>query len=85
MEKSTAIVKHLHKSVYTEVTLYSRDMKLLTLVYTTLNVAFLNKLKANLSFSVQILTLRNEKELCFSVSNEKLMFLFFVYTLNKEW
>ena len=40
--------------------------KLLKLVYTPLNVSFLKTLVVNLSFSLQILTSRKEKELFFS-------------------
>ena len=59
---------------------------LLKLVYTPLNVSFLKTLFVNLSFSLQILTSRKEKELLFSVSNENLIFLrlLFMYLTNRE-
>ena len=47
--------------------------ELLKLVYTPLNVPFLKTLVLNLSFSLQILISRKEKELSFSVSNENLI------------
>ena len=55
-------------------------------MYTPLNVSFLKTLFVNLSFSLQILTSRKEKELLFSVSNENLIFLrlLFMYLTNRE-
>ena len=66
MEKSDTIVKLLCKSKYTKPNFCSSATKLLKLVYTLLNVSFLKTLVVNLSFSLQILTSRKEKELFFS-------------------
>ena len=83
MEKSDTIVKLLCKSVYTKPNLCLSATKLLKLVYTPLNVSFLKTLVANLSFSLQILPKRKEKELSFLVSNENLIFVcLFVHIIN---
>ena len=63
-------MKLLCKSVYTKPNLCSSATKLLKLVYTPLNVSFLKTLLLNLYFSLQILIMRKEKELSFSLSNE---------------
>ena len=65
----------LFKSVYTKPNLYSSATKLLKLVYTKLNLFFLKTLVVNLSFSLQILRSRKEKQLSFSVTRENLIFL----------
>ena len=60
LEKSDTTVKLLCKSVYTKPNLCSSATKLLKLVYTPLNVSFLETVVVNLSFSPQILTSTKE-------------------------
>ena len=73
------------KNVYTKLNLCLSATKLLKLVYTPLNVFFLETLVVDLSFSLQILISRKEKELFFSVSNKNFnIFVSFVYVINKS-
>ena len=88
LEKSDTIVKLSHwsyVSVCTKSNLCLSATKLPKLVYTPLNVSFLKTLVLNLSFSLQILTSRKEKELSCSVSNKNLIFVSFVHVFNKSW
>ena len=86
MKKSDTILKLPCKSVYTKPSLCLSATKLLKFVYSPLNVSFLKALVVNLSFALQILTSRKEKELSYSVLNKNSTFLciFFLCLTNRE-
>ena len=72
LEKLDTSVKLLRKSVYTKPNLSSSATKLLKLDFTPMNLSFLKTLAV--TFFLQFLISRKEKELSFSVSNENLIF-----------
>ena len=81
LEKSETIVKHLCKSVYTKIKFYSSSMKLLKLLYTPLNVSFLETLLISFSFTLQIL--REKKRVIFFSFKRKVEIMFFVQIVKE--
>ena len=83
-KKSEDKLKQRINKVCNKPNLYSSRIKLMKLVYTTLNVSFLETLVTHLSFSRNIFTSRKESDPFISVSIENFMFLCFLFIYSRK-